>query len=478
MFDLPQSESRAQIFTADSLDQAAEALGINIDIDNSSDHPAPEAQVSEAAELAAALAAAPAEVPAEAPAEAPAEEAAEVPAEAPADAPAEGSEAPAEGEEPGEGKPAEAEPEAPATEVPAEAPKPTEAPEEKPAEDAAEPRDTDLEGIDNPHAAPRTKQVIQTLKAKAVEARNERDRLAAEVEALKAKPASVDPEKLEELEQLRQIVRRTNIEQDPQLVKKYDQRMAANNDRVLGILKEFGLPEDKVAELKKAGISLTQLKPWLDIMEKQKGVEGVLEAADEIREQLRENLRLKRSREQEIADWQANYEKREQEAAAEAARANDEARSRILSDLTNDLAELTRICPEIKKPAAPTESDTPALRVAKQKALDAFTVEAKKVQEKVNELSKNEDLRFRVAVQGTIYRDQVVPRLNAKIASLEAQLQQLQGTAAKVRKAGSLTKTLATPAATKPATPPASTAQEMTADSLDEAARALGIQVT
>lgn len=352
--------------------------------------------------------------------------------------------------------------------------KPAEKPVEKPA---GTDRDQDFNIQLNPNVAPRTKQVIEEFKKKGIEARNERDAIRKELEEARAKlkEGGMDELTKKELEELRREVRSSNIEKDPGLRMRYDDRIKANEGRILKSFEDrFEVTPELLASIQKKGVNLNTMAKYVKQLEES----GDVEAADEMREMLRENAKLTRGKAEEIAAIQKDYEGYQARTKAEDERQFNEATERFRGALVEDLQGIGAKFPEFKRPPLPAEGDTEAVKKAKMDAVTKYDAEFATVVQKIKACGEDQVLQFRTAAQGIVYRDHIIPSLNAKIADLTAQLESAKVSLGKIKKAGSMTKIVSTP---KPAEARAnrdeSTGQEDGVDAIVAAAKSLGIKV-
>ena len=388
-------------------------------------------------------------------------------------------EAPAEGETETEEDP-EAEPkvEPKVTDKPAET-----APKVEPKVEPAAPkagetdRDHDFNVPLNPNVAPRTKQVIEDFKKKGIEARNERDAIKKELEETRAKlkEGGMDELTKKELEELRREVRASNIERDPGLRMRYDDRIKANETRVLKSFEDrFEVTPELITAIKSKGVTLNTMSKYIKQLEESGDVEG----ADEMREMLRENAKLTRGKAEEIAAIQKDYEGYQARTKAEDERQFNEATERFRGALVEDLQGIGAKFPEFRRPPLPAEGDTDAVKKVKMEAVSKYDKDFAQVVQKIKSCSEDQVLQFRTAAQGIVYRDHVIPSLTAKIADLTAQLEAAKGSLGKIKKAGSMTKAVSTP---KPAdvrpNRDESSGQEDGVDAIIAAAKGLGIKV-
>lgn len=388
-------------------------------------------------------------------------------------------EAPAEGE-----TETEEDPDAPAEVDPkvTEKPKETEPKVEPKVEPtAAKPTETDRDhdfNIQlNPNVAPRTKQVIEDFKKKGIEARNERDAIKKQLEETQAKlkEGGMDELTKKELEELRREVRSVAIEKDPGLRMRYDDRIKANEGRVLKAFEDkFEATPELIAGIKAKGVTLNTMAKYVKQLEES----GDVEAADEMREMLRENSKLTREKQAEIANIQKDYEGYQAKAKAEDERQFNEATERFRGALVEDLNGIGQKYPEFRRPPLPAEGDSETVKKAKLDAVGAYDKDFATVVEKIKACGSDPVLQFRTAAQGIVYRDHVIPSLTAKIADLTAQLEATKGTLGKIKKAGSMVKTVSTP---KPADArpnrDESNGAEDGVDAIIAAAKSLGIKI-
>ena len=129
-----------------------------------------------------------------------------------------------------------------------------------------------------------------------------------------------------ELEELRREIRSVNIEKDPGLRMRYDDRIKANEARVLKAFEEkFESTPELLEGIKKKGVTLNTMAKYVKQLEEA----GDVEAADEMREMLRENSKLTREKQAEIATIQKDYDAYQSKAKAEDERQFKEATERF-----------------------------------------------------------------------------------------------------------------------------------------------------
>lgn len=379
-----------------------------------------------------------------------------------------------EGEEPAEKTLEEGKIQEPTKNVDDKVEKPLEKPSEEPT---GADRDKDFNIQLNPNVAPRTKQVIEDFKKKGIEARNERDAIKKELEETRAKlkEGGMDELTKKELEELRREVRASNIERDPGLRMRYDERIKANETRVLKSFEDrFEVTPELITAIKSKGVTLNTMSKYIKQLEES----GDVECADEMREMLRENAKLTRGKAEEIAAIQKDYEGYQARSKAEEERQFAEATERFRGALVEDLQSIGQKYPEFRRPPLPAEGDTDAVKKVKMEAVSKYDKDFAQVVQKIKSCSEDQVLQFRTAAQGIVYRDHVIPSLTAKIADLTAQLEAARGSLGKIKKAGSMTKAVSTP---KPAdvrpNRDESSGQEDGVDAIIAAAKGLGIKV-
>ena len=320
----------------------------------------------------------------------------------------------------------------------------------------AEDRDADLKPNLNPNTHPKTKEVIESFKTKAVEARNERDRLAKELEEFKAKGgAGTVPENVtKELEDLRTRVRELDITRDPSLKAKYDDKIAANTEAVLKVLKDNGLGEDSEGKeipgffdkLKAGGLNLKNLLPYIKKLEEA----GEIDTAEELKDMLRSNQRLEKAKGEEIADWTKNYEQRQQAAQAETEKQVKEYQARIMKDTDAEILSALEAFPQLKRPPQVMPNDSPAVKKEKERVQAEYNAEYKAYQDAVTEAAKEHGTTFKAAAVGLLYKNHITPRLQKSLAEANERVKTLEAELGKIKKAGSFKpSSTPTPAPTK-----------------------------
>lgn len=347
------------------------------------------------------------------------------------------------------------------------------------AKPATTERDTDLKVPEQSaaHLHPKTRKLIEERNSKIAAARDERDRLAKEKadleaalneERAKAKTTVVPKQLEEEVKTLRERVRELDITKDPEIETKYDRPITENNDRVVETLKKFGFgtrivdgkavpaPED-IQALLKSGISLKTVKPYLDELDKL----GEADDAETIREAIRENVRLGRGKQTEIDTWKKDYEgrvsTRTQQQQQQAEQATTQIRTVAQAEMKAEVDSLVKDFPYILPPPAPDAKDAPAVREAKQKALEEFNASAEKVKQITAAFNPNglppekayaaQGKLNAAAVKGVLLSQHVLPRVLRDMKAKDARIAELEADLGKIRKAGSVSRAHAAAAA-------------------------------
>jgi len=369
------------------------------------------------------------------------------------------------------------------------------------------PRDKDLEDIMakvDPHTRPQTKKVIVAYKLKVSEARTERDAERARAEDLaaklkvaeeKASGVTLPEEAKKTIEQLQNRIRELDISQDPTLVQKYDARITGNNDEIIKVLTQFGLGKtddgkddpSAVADLKRMGLTLKNLKPHLDKLES----EGFDDEAEAIREMVRDNQRLARDKNLEVENWKKDYGTRTTERTktqqAESEKTMGMIRAEGEKELGAGIAALAKDFAFINRPAEPLATDADDVAKAKRSAIAEYDAAATQVQEAVKAFNASglapdkaavaTGKLTAAAVQYVILKNHVLPRIKKDLEAKDARLKQLEADLGKFRKQGGVNRAHAA-AITAPGADntPAAPAGESVAEGLARIARAGGIR--
>ena len=346
---------------------------------------------------------------------------------------------------------------------------------------STEDRDADLKPNLNPNTHPKTKEVIESFKTKAVEARNERDRLAKELEEVKAKGgAGTAPENTKELEELRNRVRELDITRDPSLKAKYDDKIVANVESVLKTLKENGLGEDAEGneipgffdKLKAGGVNLKTLLPYIKKLEEA----GELDTAEDLKDMLRSNQRLEKAKGEEIQDWTKNYAQRQQAVQAEQEKQVKEYQGRIMKETDAEILSTLEAFPQLKRPPQVMPNDSPAVKKEKERVQAEYSEEYKRYQDAVTEAAKEHGTTFKAAAVGLLYKNHITPRLQKSLTEANERVKTLEAELGKIKKAGSFKpSSTPTPAPTKKKEAPSGGGFDDGIDSIAAAAKELGI---
>lgn len=345
-----------------------------------------------------------------------------------------------------------------------------------------EERDADLKPNLNPNTHPKTKEVIESFKTKAVEARNERDRLAKELEEIKAKGAAgTVPENVtKELEELRNRVRELDITRDPSLKAKYDDKIAANVESVLKTLKENGLGEDAEGneipgffdKLKAGGVNLKTILPYIKKLEEA----GEIDTAEDLKDMLRSNQRLEKAKGEEIKDWTKNYAQRQQAVQAEQEKQVKEYQARIMKETDAEILSTLEAFPQLKRPPQVMPNDSPAVKKEKERVQAEYSEEYKRYQDAVTEAAKEHGTTFKAAAVGLLYKNHITPRLQKSLAEANERVKALEAELGKIKKAGSFKpSSTPTPAPTKKKEAPSGGGFDDGIESIAAAAKELGI---
>jgi len=340
---------------------------------------------------------------------------------------------------------------------PAEEGKATEAAaEDKPAEeDKKQQEDKELEAIESKlgqHTSPKTKSLFKEVKALAAKERGERERVAKELEEtrkqldeIKKAKEALPPNINEELQQLRDRVRQFDANADPAIVQKYDKTIEKNNESIIKTLTDAGLPKEHAEKLKKNGVTLANLKPYLDTLETGKGADGKQydadpDTAEAIRESLRENLRLAKDKGREIDEWRANFEQRTKQTEEQQQKLIEEATQRLNKEFENHLGKWEFL----KKPADISDTDAPAIRKQKEEAINRYNQSSLKFAETVKN-ETTDPLNAQIAARiGILYRDHVTPQLQNRLAEAQKEIESLKAQVGKMKQSGSAAKSIGT----------------------------------
>jgi hypothetical protein len=346
-------------------------------------------------------------------------------------------------------------------------------------------RDADLNVTHGPNTHPKTRKVITEFQAKAKAARDERDAVIAEREALKrerdqlaeqAKTIKVPKETEEEIKTLRERVRELDIAKDPELVTRFDKRIEANNVAIVEVLKANGLGsrQDKdgktltdpalIDQFVKRGINAQTIYPMVVRLRKaaakyeEEGNEGAsIEAqkgADDLLTMLRENEGIAREKQSEIEKWKGGYDQRIQQREQQSKQAQTERQQAIATHsrtiLGRDIEALAKEIPFLRKPAGPQPGDAPNVAKAKQAAVDEYTAAEAKINAELKTLQidgvppeKFTEVAGRIsanASQAVIFKTFVVPKLLREAATSAARIKELEAQIASYENAGKLSR--------------------------------------
>lgn len=331
---------------------------------------------------------------------------------------------------------------------------------------------------------PKTKQIIEGYKGKVTQERNQREaaqrelaELKTQIEGLKKLP--VPKEVDEELKALRDTVRELDASRDPAIKAKFDTKISANEDRIIGLLKENGFGLDAngkeiagaIDGLKKSGLSRRTLQATIEKLEKS-GDGGAIEAAEELKDILRANSQLAKEKEGEIAGYRAGAEERAKTEKVELERQVQAANKRAQETISEHVAKWDFL----KVPPEPKPEDTPAVRAEKERARVAHNERVNKYNEAIRkETSSPTDTNITARV-GLMYRDIIAPQLKSNLDAAHAEIATLKEQMKAMRGAGDLSRKISGGGAAKP-TPreEISNPDSHYDDVVDAAARKMGI---
>lgn len=317
---------------------------------------------------------------------------------------------------------------------------------DKPVDTVAVTRDADLDELGaklDLKTKPKTKEIIDGFKGKVTQERNQREQIAKERDDLKKQleersKSPVPKEVTDELEQLRQTVQELDAARDPALQAKYDKKVAANEDAVVKILKDHGFGNDAngkeipgaVEALRKQGLTRKNLEEKISALAKA----GEHESAEELRDLLRENSRLGKEKLDEIEKFKATAGDRKKTAEGEMTRQVEAANKRMTEEFQSHVAKFDFL----KEPAPAKPEDPPAVKQEKEKAILAFNDRVNRFAESIKkETGTATDAQISARI-GILYREQVVPQLQAELAALKKANEELTTQVKGLRGAGNL----------------------------------------
>ena len=317
------------------------------------------------------------------------------------------------------------------------------------------PVDPELDAIEKkmgPHSAPKTKQLFNEVKAIAAREKAEREKIQKELETLRSQATQQQaqgsklPKEIEdEISALRDRVRQFDATADPAIISKYDNPINSNNDSILKTLVENGLPQEHADALKKKGVTLATLKPYLNTLETGVGADGKQyqadpDTAEKIRETLRENIRLAKDKEREITDWRNGYEARIKSQEEQQKQQLEQATTRLNTEFETHLKKWNFL----QKPADVIDTDVPAIRKQKEAAIKEYNEKSLAYAEAVKKETAS-PLDAQVAARiGILYRDHVAPQLASKLEAANKEIAELQKQIDSMKKAGSASRTVGT----------------------------------
>lgn len=331
----------------------------------------------------------------------------------------------------------------------------------------------DVKKLD-PHTKPRTRQIIEGIKAKAiaereraVKAEQSRAELEKQYNELKTQAESSKPSKAieDEITTLRERVRELDVTKDPAIEAKYDKPITANTDAAIGLMGEMGFFKVKEGEgkyrdmtdkekaavtnqIKSAGVGIRSMAQHIKALENA----GEVEAAEQLRDFARENDRLAREKNSEITqikgDFEGRAKVRAQQQQQEQAQIQEITRATSEKTISADLAEIAKTFPQVVRPPEPTATDPAPVVASKKAAIAEYETAQKQVAESAamfNEAGlsppKAAEARGRIiasAVQAVIIKNHILPRMVKEQQAQATRIKELQSQVDGFKKAGNL----------------------------------------
>lgn len=329
------------------------------------------------------------------------------------------------------------------------------APKEAEQKETENKEQADLDSIESKlgtHTSPKTKTLFKEVKELAAKERAERQKVAKELEEARKQLQEVQKTKdtipqnvQEEINQLRDRLRQFDANADPAIVQKYDKTIERNNETILKTLVDAGLPKEHADKLKKNGVTLANLRPYLETLETGKGADGKQydadpDTAERIRETIRENLRVSKEKDREINDWRTNFEQRNKQLEEENQKQLQEATQRLTKEFDLHLNKWDFL----KKPSDVADTDAPAIRKQKEEAIARYNDLSLKFADTIKKETTNPlDAQISARV-GILYRDYVAPELQSKLAQAQKEIESLKAQVGKMKQSGSAAKSIGT----------------------------------
>lgn len=331
----------------------------------------------------------------------------------------------------------------------------------------------------DPHARPKTKQIIEDFKVETRKARQEAIDTKAKVAELEkqldeSKKRALPKEVEDELASLRETVRTLDASKDPALVQKYDKRIQSNEGKIIDLLKANGFGQDAegkekpavIEALKRQGLNRRALS---DTIKKLRDA-GQHEDADEVEQLLRDNSNLSHDRANELEQLKSTSEQRAKAKADEAKATTEANQKKMVEGFTKEVNKYDFL----KQPPAVDKKAEPGVQKQQQAAITAFNDSVAKISETIRtELATDVGINTTARV-GILLRDHVVPRLQKQIADLQKQLGERESKIKGYKAAGDL----ANKGGTQKPRPPAETETDAHAsfdEVVDAAARKAGV---
>lgn len=336
-----------------------------------------------------------------------------------------------------------------------------------PAADSFESKVKAAEALLPPTAGSNTRKAFEAQKAVYLAEIAATKKLAEEATALRQQKAELEtkladkqvelPEPTrKELEELRAFRRTVDVTKDPEFVAKYDGKITANSAKIEAMLTDIGKaggakPEvitTTIAAYKKDGLTLDTLAAEITSLQKN----GQIGQAERLKRLAMENEVLQEGRQAEIAEWEKDSvgrtAKQQEQQTTLRKQLDEQTRAAYAATFNADVEAYTKEFPALAAPPAPADTDAPAVKQAKQQALDAYTEALGKARQGLNEFfaapknaqeAANRNGRlYATAAVGLAFKNLIAPTIIKQLTALQSENEALKKQLAAGKKAGDL----------------------------------------
>lgn len=263
----------------------------------------------------------------------------------------------------------------------------------------------------------------QNAKAEAEKIKAEFEAAKKEAEELRAKTASLPDNAAEELKALREFRATFDVERDPEFVKKYDEKISANDEAVYATLRKNGLKEKHIEAVKQMPKEerIDQISAWAEKLTAREKLVITAKLAD--------NENIESQRQAELSEVKAKADK----ILAEKQEAPTRSRRQFLNEVVENLKPLLPQLPflavkDIPDTAPPQEKE----------ALTKHNTEAASLQQLMRGFLEDDTPRTRGLMA---LASVMAPRYRSELTATKAKLEEAHKEIEKLKSAGRLSRT-------------------------------------